>query len=72
MHTTSEYRWLNMILDEIRTIKKRQDEQDKKTEEIQGKKTRFKNLSVRFWTRFSKPFKIEVKKVEFFVFTLIW
>ena len=48
MHTTSEYRWLNMILDEIRTIKKRQDEQDKKTEEIQGKKTRFKNLSVRF------------------------
>ena len=41
-----------MILDEIRTMQKRQDEHEnhllKKTEEMQGKKTRFKNPSVRF------------------------
>ena len=57
-------------------MKKRQDEHEnhllKKTEEMQGNKTRFNNASVRVWTRFSKPFKIEVEKVDFFVFTLIW
>ena len=57
-------------------MQKRQEEHEnhllKKTEEIQGNKTRFKNASVRVWTRFRKPFKIEVEKVDFFVFTLIW
>ena len=66
-----------MILDEIRTLQKRQDEHEnhllKKTEEMQGNKIRFKKsfVSVGFGTHFGKPFKTEVKQVDYFYFTLM-